>query len=573
LIKQSISFWLITAIAVRLRLWAAGSYVCRAAVAVRAWFVRLWLGSGVRALLFESRAGYPAVENALRILPRAAARSSSVLAPGIAGSGVLRTVRAFFDDIVHSFFAPLYNGSWFLQTAGQFFFVGKLTEKPRTTPLPAYFIVAAVVVTAFVLLPFQLFVMAVGGVLGGVIILWRVEVGVFVSALAVPILPTMLVVGLCGVTFLSWLVAVCVTGRVKLVLGGIDALVLIFGATVALSVLISFNRADSLPVAAVYLIFAAFYFVVRSVINTRQKLLAAVSTLALGGLLVSAFGLWQYVTGNFTMADYWIDEEMFGEGVARIYSTLANPNMLGQYLIFIVIIAFGMLYYMKGALMKLAAMGILGAAGLTMLLTHSRGAWLGLIFAMGIFTLLRDRRLIILAVIALFAAPFVLPPEVITRFMSIGDLTETSTWYRLSLWEGAVSVLRTFWLSGIGPGEDNFAFIYHLYALSAAYTRHSHNFFLQVMIEYGVVGIVAVMAAVAVFAKRQMVAGVTHTSDSARRTVAAVLLAGVAGFLLAGLMDHVWYNLRLMAFFWVIIALGASQIENAEWRHENEAKV
>lgn len=85
---------------------------------------------------------------------------------------------------------------------------------------------------------------------------------------------------------------------------------------------------------------------------------------------------------------------------------------------------------------------------LCMLLTMSRGGWLGLLLAGAVFLVMMDRRFILLGVVGLVALYFILPETMIERFTSIGDLTDGSTSYRLSIWLGTISMLKDYWLCG-----------------------------------------------------------------------------------------------------------------------------
>lgn len=88
-----------------------------------------------------------------------------------------------------------------------------------------------------------------------------------------------------------------------------------------------------------------------------------------------------------------------------------------------------------------------------MILTFSRGAWLGLLFAGLVFVLLLNPRLLLLAPFVMVALYFVLPDTVISRFTSIGNLTDNSTSYRVYIWIGVLAMLKDYWLCGIGPGD------------------------------------------------------------------------------------------------------------------------
>lgn len=422
-----------------------------------------------------------------------------------------------------------------------------------------YAILGVVLGVLFAVLDINTFVIAAGGLLGGALILWKVEAGVLLTAFFIPIMPTKIIMGLCAITVASFFIKTMIQRSNTLpfrpqALGGIAAL---FAVTLCYSVVVSYFPGSSLYIALLYILFIAFFFVAKNVLRNKRLLFAAISLLAVAALLVSLYGIYQQVTGNFVETASWIDAEMFNESTARIYSTLGNPNVLGEYLIFAVVISLGMLYYMKKPVYKLASLGILGISGLCMLLTQSRGAWLGLLLALGVFALMRDRRLLILAVAMVLIMPAVLPETVITRFLSIGSLADSSTSYRVNIWLACLTMLKTVWLTGIGPGVDSFRYIYQEYAFNAVEAPHSHNLYLQVIIDFGVVGLILLLAMLIIFFK-YLLSTVRRSRDNFMKTMAAALAAGMFGFLIQGFTDNVWYNNRIVAFFWLILAIAAA---------------
>lgn len=94
--------------------------------------------------------------------------------------------------------------------------------------------------------------------------------------------------------------------------------------------------------------------------------------------------------------------------------------------------------------------------------------------------LLNPRVLVLAPVVlpvALVALYFVLPDTVISRFTSIGNLEDTSTSYRVSIWMGTIAMLKDYWLCGIGPGTGAFNLVYPAYSYNAANAQHAHNLF------------------------------------------------------------------------------------------------
>jgi len=473
--------------------------------------------------------------------------------------------------LVNRSFARMCNGSWLLKKALGFFFLNTIvvTDKPRQYLL-LFLILGLAFGTIASLVDLQTFILIFGGAIGAILVLYKTEIGILAAALIIPIVPTMMVLGLFAVIIVSFLIKVFITGKITLKFNVIDLFVMIFGGIVAYSLAVSYYAASSAPVVMVYLLYILFYFAAKNTINTREKLFAVLSIIAVSGLFVAAFGIWQRITGNFVMTEAWLDTDMFDATMVRIYSTLENPNVLGKYLIFIVMIAFGMIYYFKDYLHKAAALGIMGVAGLCLVFTQSRGAWLGVILAMGIFALLRDRRLVILGILGLLMAPFIISPDVLQRFLSIGDLADTSTNFRVSIWLGSLDMAQVFWPIGIGLGTENFNMIYNLYAFSAARALHSHNLYLQLVIDLGIAGLVTFLLICVAYTKG-LFAETAKNTDKHMKTVAAVLSAAMLGYLLQGMTDNIWFNYRVLAFFWLMLAIGAAMLNINKSKQVNDA--
>ena len=191
-----------------------------------------------------------------------------------------------------------------------------------------------------------------------------------------------------------------------------------------------------------------------------------------------------------------------------------------------------------------------------MLLTLSRGAWLGLIFALVLFILLRDKKFLGLIFFSAFLSPIFIPKSFVQRFMSIGNMTDTSTSYRVGIWRGAFKIIKDFWPIGIGLGTDNFVYVYQKYALSASYALHSHNFYLQLLIDFGIMGVFLVFAIIFLFYKKLLVEN-KFLHDDFMKTFKISLCSGFFGYLIQSLTDNTWYNYRIVFLFWFMIGVAS----------------
>lgn len=403
-------------------------------------------------------------------------------------------------------------------------------------------------------LPPMTFVLAVGGIAALILVLWRYEIGVFAVVGAIPLAPTMALLGLIMLTAVSYVIRLFRDNRMRFRISILDYFVVLFGIVLFYSTITSYTPNKSVFTLLIYLACIVFYFILVNTIKTRQQLYALVALLVLSTTVISLYGLYQLKTVGAT-SEAWVDTTLFEDIKARVGSTFENPNVLGEYLVLIIPVAIAMLWGQKGWVSRLLTLGLTAIMLLCLVYTYSRGAYLGLILAFALFAVLRDRRFIILGVIGLLLLPFVLPPSVINRFTSIGNLTDTSSSYRISVWLGSLKLVQDYWPSGIGLGLEPFKLIYPKYSLNAAYAFHSHNIYLQLLIETGIAGFL-IFASIIVVYYKTMLAGFYKTKDKFTSTFMIAIASGMGGYLAQGMVENLWYNNRVLLTFWVMLAFG-----------------
>ena len=265
-------------------------------------------------------------------------------------------------------------------------------------------------------------------------------------------------------------------------------------------------------------------------------------------LTVSAIGVGEYLLG---MAEVrWVDVTRFGDIGGRVTSLFSNPNILAVYLLLYFPLSLWATFsaQSRGRLRIFYAVTAAFAA-VCILLTWSRGAWLGLFLECLLFLLLRSKKSRLVALflppIALLSVP-VLPQNFRGRLFSIGDLGESSIRYRLQTWKGTWRMLESHPV-GIGVGEWAWRIVYPPHAVSGTRTvMHAHNVFLQVATELGGVGVLIFF----------LLVGISFWYGIKKRNFAA--LTAVAGTLVMGLFDHLWYYPGMMIPFWSILAFCAA---------------
>ena len=369
-----------------------------------------------------------------------------------------------------------------------------------------------------------------------------------------PILPTMAVLGLAMVGSFSVLLNLMRDRQRDLFYVPMNRYIWLYAGIYLVGTFFSVNLKGSLLGGMLTVAFVLFTIMLENAVTTRRQLDVLIAMMVLAGTVVALYGIFQYLFGWGYQSTAWVDTDMFGDSF-RVPSTLENPNMLGQYLILAIPLGGAGLLSAKDWAQRVWYFICCGIMCVCMLLTLSRGAWLGLLFAGFLFVLFLQPRLLLLAPIALVALYFVLPDTIINRFSSIGDLGDSSTSYRVYIWIGTLAMLKDYWLCGIGPGDAAFNLVYPRYSYSGVTAPHSHNLFLQIMCDAGVIALVIFVLLLFHFF-RDVCSAFCRERDSFSRFHQTAVAAGMAGFLVQAMTDYSFYNYRVMFLFWVFIALG-----------------
>ena len=254
---------------------------------------------------------------------------------------------------------------------------------------------------------------------------------------------------------LSLILKILITPDFKLKYFKANAWVLFFVLVVCICAMTSISLEESRNIALLIVAFILSYFVIVNTIENKKQFKLILYVFVSAAVISALYGLYQYVFGDI-YSQAWLDKEMFEDIKMRVYSTFENPNVYGEYLLLVIPIITSLLWTEKGWLKKVALFISLAITMLALILTFSRGCWLGIIFAIAILAIIIDRRFILLGIVGLMLLPFILPETIINRFLSIGDMNDSSTSYRVYIWMGTIAMLKDYWFSGIGLGITSF---------------------------------------------------------------------------------------------------------------------
>ena len=335
-------------------------------------------------------------------------------------------------------------------------------------------------------------------------------------------------------------------------IGAYPALML---AAVVLAVV--FSYAPGLSAWFLYYHVSAALLVVVTVSAVRnsgdlRRLCAGAAVCVLGS---GSYGILQRIQGVKVNPSY-VDLKVNAGMPGRVFSIFDNPNTFAQVLLLLLPLVLALVLISRSWWGRIAAAGIfcVGAAALAM--TYSRASWVGFACAMAAFVFLwRPSWIPAFVILCIAAIPF-LPSTVWNRILTITNTADSSTSSRVSLYRAALEVIRRSPLTGAGLGtETTQAYIreFNLYHDKAPFV-HSHNFYLEVWIQMGLLGVAGFVGSMLWNIKRAAHI-VRHSASSPGRTVAAAAASALCGAMVCGLADFLWNYPRVLCIFWFTFAM------------------
>ncbi len=226
-----------------------------------------------------------------------------------------------------------------------------------------------------------------------------------------------------------------------------------------------------------------------------------------------------------------------------------HPNLAGGVMALLLLPAIAMAWWGQGRVLRVVALGTAGLVGLTLLLSQSRGAWLGAAGAMVIMPALRYRRWwvgLAILLMALLVFGLLGPSRLVGMLFpnaSLGEASINTLTGRMELWSRAIYLIQDFSLTGAGLGmfEKVVMVLYPPFFIgSEGGFIHAHNIFLQTAAEMGLPGLIVHLALLIGLAA-SLIAATRHILvDQANRTnvsLAMGLFGSLVVYALHGMVE------------------------------------
>ncbi|MBI5955573.1 MAG: O-antigen ligase family protein [Chloroflexi bacterium] len=465
----------------------------------------------------------------------------------------------------------------------------------------------AVSALALAYLPLAAATFLLAGVLVALLTLVKIEFACYLLAFAVPFGslkqfpfgPLVFTVAdlLVALLVVAWTAQTVAQKRNRVEKGPLFLPIVLFLLAQTLSLLDAAFIAGSAKEMAKWLEFAVVYLVAINTLSAEQ-IKRVVVCLLLAGIAQGLQG-WAQFFLRLGPPSFQI-----GERFLRAYGTFNQPNPYGGFLNLTLPVAYSLLVwgnlkpetlsppglrrYLPGfarswTLLQVICATALGIMGAALLMTLSRGAWLGFAVAFVAMHVLESRRsLAIFALVSLLVAAVLflgvsnlLPATLVARAETIaGDFgvfdartvkVTDENWAvveRMAHWQAALGMLAASPITGVGIG--NYEAAYPAYALPGWEDPlgHAHNYYLNIAAETGLVGLGAYLALLATafglcwWAQRRSVS-----------SFARALAVGTLGALVAqsthNLFDNLWVH-----GMWTYAGLLLGMVHAAQGHHE-----
>lgn len=425
--------------------------------------------------------------------------------------------------------------------------VGQIKNKEIFIPI----LLGVVFSTLYNIFPLKYLYLGVIGLIGVVLVLYNIKLGLMAGVFMLPFLPDML-----SLLFMFFLVAAffyreTFKENTPLTQSPIDMPIILFGIIIVISTITSINPAGSLRDLALHSGGLSFLFVMVNSVKSKEDFNKIVVMLVFSATLVALYGLFQYIVG-VEMEAAWLDVENNPDIRTRIYSVFHNPNILAEYLIMTIPLSVSLFWHSKRIHKKIIFLGTTLIMSLALVLTLSRGGWLGFAFSACIFIILVERRLLLTLIPITLGGVYLLPQTIINRILSIGNLSDSSNAYRITMWEITLDIIKDNWVAGVGFGHLPFKQTFETYIRTHP-TFHAHNTYLETAAEMGIPGLIVFLLFLFTLFKYG-IKKLVKSEDKYISTVSAGVLSGLGGVMFHGAVENVLYLPKIIITFWILVS-------------------
>jgi len=298
----------------------------------------------------------------------------------------------------------------------------------------------------------------------------------------------------------------------------------------------------------------AIFFVVVDVLDKRiLRNIFIVFILSIG--LLSLDGIYQY----FTHHDFLRGRHQIIEG--RINGSFSTPNDFSNYIVTLLPIIASLLFLkFKRAWIRITLFIIMLMAFICLIISTTRSAWIAVLLAIPLFALLKNKKLVIWAlvfILIVFSLSCILPPMAKSQIVNFFSAKSWGSVHRQILWSMGARMFLASPLTGQGLGTFMYNFTKFMpgdYPVGDWGISYAHNCFIQIAAETGVLGLGSFLFMVAVlFISSFKILKKMQRKDS--YYILSGMIACVFTYMVGSFFDTNLYSLPLAILFWLILGI------------------
>jgi O-antigen ligase len=284
------------------------------------------------------------------------------------------------------------------------------------------------------------------------------------------------------------------------------------------------------------------FFIAAAAIRTPKQMALIISLMLLSVFVVNRS--YHGIVGDRDLSQY---SDSLREAGALGY---AGENGMGAFQAEMAIFFIGLACFIKKTARRLILFGVAITSIYCLVLTFSRGGYLGFLVGLLVLGIIRERKLLLVLAVLLVSWQSLVPgavrERVLMTYQADGSL-DSSAEERVTIWQDAMNVITRNPL--LGTGFNTYAYMGRV-----GDYKDTHNYYLKVFLELGLIGLAVFLWQLRLAAKMAW---------QLFRTSADPELSGLAGAFFAMLICAVvvnffgdrWTYLQVNGFFWILLGL------------------
>ena len=297
-----------------------------------------------------------------------------------------------------------------------------------------------------------------------------------------------------------------------------------------------------------YMLMPLIFVSAAMVVEDRKAVRTVIILTALTVLMIDRSSLMDSLSHSWSTFD-----ENKRSGGPLGYGSNQTAAFLAQFAMFF----WGVVRFLKRIKIKLIAYGTVAVTLLACMYCFSRAAYLAIVLCVVVLGILKDRKLLVLAAVFLVTWQAIVPAAVTERVKMTHDESgnlEASAQERVDLWADAEQTILHYPIFGTG-------FASFQYGEHVANLKDTHNWYVKVLVETGVVGFAFAMAML------YQMFGVAfrlfrRATDPLYRGFGLGLTICLTSLTVTNFFGDRWTYIEINGLLWVLIgaALRASQM-------------